>query len=97
MDTFCKHCAKHKVPRKPKDPSRLNRTIDMIGECVLRGEFIETPNSKDPYYTEFESVQSKNYGDIIRCVFKCTECDNVFELNAMTYTGTDSNRFGIVK
>jgi hypothetical protein len=69
----------------------------MISECVLRGEFIETPDSKDTYYTEFESVQSKNYGDIIRCVFKCTECGNLFELNAMTYTGTDSNRFGIVE
>ena len=68
----------------------------MIGECVDKGEFLEIQDTSDPCYTDFTSIQKGQYGDIIRCTFKCTECSNVFELNAMTYTGTDSNRFGII-
>ena len=97
MDEFCKQCAKHKVPRRPKHPKKLTSTINMLKVCVGNGELIETIDSNDPYYSNFAEINSRGpWPDIIRCVFKCSNCGNTFELSAMTYTGTSSNRFGYV-
>lgn len=97
MEEFCKQCAKHKVPRRPTHPKNLTSTINMLKDCVSNGEFIEVIDQSDPYYTKFTEINSRGpWPDIIRCVFNCTNCGNTFELSAMTYVGTSSNRFGRV-
>jgi hypothetical protein len=98
MEEFCKKCSKHKVPRKPTHPRKLTATISMLKEAVENGELSEQPDKTNPYYSNFSEISPKgSWPDIIHCVFKCTGCSNIFELEAMTYVGTDSNRFGHVQ
>ncbi len=94
MKEFCKQCSKHRNERHPITPSKLASALEMIRGCVANGELLETPLNDEPYYTNFDSIRTGEWPDIIWCVFQCSTCGKTFELNAMTYAGTASNRFG---
>ncbi|EHD0099131.1 hypothetical protein JZN58_004103 [Vibrio vulnificus] len=94
MTEFCSQCSKHKNERRPTSPKKLAEVVDMITQCIANEELSEEPLINQPYYTSFDSIKTSSWPDIIWCVFKCSACGKLFELNAMTYVGAGNNRFG---
>ena len=93
LGEYCKLRARHKVPRRPKTPDRLAKTINMLKNAVRNGELIEDAESATPYYTPFDEIEIGKWSSFIYSRFQCSNCGNKFVLEAECEKSGLGNRF----
>lgn len=87
----CRKCADLCVEYRIRLPSELRRAIEIARENIADGTIAEVAIadvSSRP--TEpFSSVSTDGpWSDVLNYKFRCTSCDEVFELSAETYHGS---------
>ena len=90
---YCELCARHKMPRRPKTPSRLAKTIDMLKNAVRDGQLVEDVDNAAPYYTPFDDIETGMWTSFIYSRFQCSNCGTKFVLEAECEKSGLSNRF----